>query len=57
MPIALAGTARGLINALGNLGGFVDPYIGGYLQDLSHGSFLSTSIVLAAACCWAAWSC
>ncbi|HEY0814898.1 MAG TPA: MFS transporter [Pseudonocardia sp.] len=49
MPVALAGTAMGLINALGNLGGFVGPYVGGYLQDVSHGSFLSTSVVLAAA--------
>ncbi len=49
MPVALAGTAMGLINALGNLGGFVGPYVGGYLQDVSHGSFLSTSIVLAVA--------
>ena len=49
MPAALAGGAMGLINALGNLGGFVGPYIGGYLQDASGGSFLSTSIVLAVA--------
>jgi nitrate/nitrite transporter NarK len=38
----------GLVNALGNLGGFVGPYVGGYLQDVS-GSFLSTSVVLAIA--------
>jgi sugar phosphate permease len=49
MPVAVAGTAMGLINALGNLGGFVGPYLGGYLQDVSQGSFLSTSIVLAVA--------
>jgi MFS family permease len=49
VPVALAGTAMGLINALGNLGGFVGPYIGGYLQDVGHGSFLSTSIALAVA--------
>jgi len=49
MPVAVAGTAMGLINALGNLGGFVGPYLGGYLQDVSHGSFLSTSVVLAVA--------
>ena len=49
MPVALAGGAMGLINALGNLGGFVGPYLGGYLQDASGGSFLSTSIVLAVA--------
>jgi MFS family permease len=49
VPVALAGGAMGLINALGNLGGFVGPYLGGYLQDASGGSFLSTAIVLAIA--------
>jgi MFS family permease len=48
VPVALAGGAMGLINALGNLGGFLGPYLGGYLQDTS-GSFLSTSVVLAIA--------
>jgi len=47
--VAVAGTAMGLINAVGNLGGFVGPYVGGYLQDVTHGSFLATSIFLA--CC------
>jgi MFS family permease len=49
MPVALAGGAMGLINALGNLGGFVGPFVGGYLQDVSGGSFLSTAVVLAVA--------
>ncbi|MBV9817817.1 MAG: MFS transporter [Solirubrobacterales bacterium] len=49
VPIALAGGAMGLINALGNLGGFAGPYLGGWLQDHSGGSFLTTSIVLAVA--------
>ncbi len=49
MPVAVAGTAMGLINAVGNLGGFVGPYVGGFLQDATHGSFLATSIFLA--CC------
>jgi sugar phosphate permease len=49
MPAALAGGAMGLINALGNLGGFLGPYLAGYLQDASGGSFLSTSVVLAVA--------
>ncbi|HEX6451717.1 MAG TPA: MFS transporter [Trebonia sp.] len=47
MPVAIAGGAMGLINALGNLGGFAGPYLGGWLQDASGGSFLSTAIVLA----------
>jgi MFS family permease len=46
MPVALAGAAMGFINALGNLGGFVGPYVGGALQDAS-GSFFTTSIFLA----------
>jgi MFS family permease len=49
VPVALAGGAMGLVNALGNLGGFVGPYVGGYLQDVSGGSFLSTAVVLAVA--------
>ncbi len=46
VPVALAGVAMGFINALGNLGGFVGPYVGGWLQDVS-GSFRSTSVFLA----------
>jgi MFS family permease len=49
VPVALAGGAMGLINALGNLGGFAGPYLGGYLQDASNGDFLSTAVVLAVA--------
>jgi MFS family permease len=48
VPVALAGAAMGFINAIGNLGGFVGPYIGGWLQDAS-GSFKSTSWFLAVA--------
>ncbi len=48
MPAGLAGGAMGLINAVGNLGGFVGPYAGGYLQDRSGGSFLTTSALLGA---------
>ncbi len=48
VPAVMAGAAMGFINALGNLGGFVGPYIGGWLQDAS-GSFKSTSWFLAAA--------
>ena len=44
-----ADSAMGLINALGNLGGFVGPSRGGFLQDVSGGSFLSTAVVLAVA--------
>jgi len=49
VPVALAGGAMGLINALGNLGGFVGPTVGGFLQDVSGGSFMSTAVVLAVA--------
>ena len=49
VPVALAGGAMGLINALGNLGGFAGPYVGGWLQDASGGSFLSAAVVLAIA--------
>jgi nitrate/nitrite transporter NarK len=46
LPAAVAGGAMGLINALGNLGGFFGPTIGGYLQQTS-GSFSSTAALLA----------
>jgi sugar phosphate permease len=49
MPVAVAGTAMGLINALGNLGGFVGPYLGGALQNSSGGSFFTTSLALSCA--------
>jgi nitrate/nitrite transporter NarK len=48
MPVVVAGSAMGLINAVGNLGGFVGPYVGGFLQDVTHGSFMATSVFLAA---------
>ncbi|MDX6301740.1 MAG: hypothetical protein QOF53_2954 [Nocardioidaceae bacterium] len=48
VPVALAGAAMGFVNALGNLGGFVGPYAGGWLQDASGGSFRTTSVFLAA---------
>jgi MFS family permease len=49
VPAALAGAAMGFVNAFGNLGGFVGPYAGGWLQDASGGSFKTTSFFLAAA--------
>ena len=49
MPVALVGGAMGLINALGNLDGFVGPSAGGFLQDVSGHSFLSTAVVPAVA--------
>ena len=49
MPVVVAGGAMGLINALGNLGGYLGPFAAGYLQDASGGHFLTTSIFLAAA--------
>jgi MFS family permease len=49
VPVVIAGSAMGFINALGNLGGFVGPYVGGWLQDISNDSFMTTSIFLGAA--------
>ena len=46
VPVALAGGAMGLINALGNLGGFAGPYVGGWLQDASGGSLTHNGTVL-----------
>lgn len=36
-PPAAAGAGIGLINGVGNLGGFFGPYIGGWLKDVSGG--------------------
>ena len=46
LPPVVVGGAMGLINALGNLGGYVGPFLGGYLQQAT-GAFLGTSILLA----------
>lgn len=46
LPVALAGGAMGLINALGNLGGYFGPFLGGWLQDKT-GSFFATAILFA----------
>ena len=35
---SVAGSARGAINALGNLGGFLGPFLMGWLKDLYGGS-------------------
>ncbi len=45
LPPVVVGGAMGLINALGNLGGYLGPYLGGYLQQ-STGGFLGTAILL-----------
>ena len=47
MPVAVAGGAMGLINALGNLGGYLGPFLAGKLQDIS-GSFQTSAWLLAA---------
>ncbi|HEY1701507.1 MAG TPA: MFS transporter [Trebonia sp.] len=49
MPPELAGGGMGLINGVGSVGAFVGPYLGGYLQDASGGSFLTTAIVIGVA--------
>lgn len=46
LPVALVGGAMGLINALGNLGGYLGPFLGGYLQDMTH-NFYATAILFA----------
>ncbi len=45
MPPVVVGGAMGLINALGNLGGYLGPYLGGYLQQAT-GGFLGTAFLL-----------
>ena len=43
------GRCHGLINSLGNLGGFVGPYLVGWLRETS-GSFAAGLILLSLAC-------
>ena len=45
LPTALVGSARGFVNALGNLGGYFGPTIGGWLQDRTSG-FGPTAVFL-----------
>lgn len=45
LPPVVVGGAMGLINALGNLGGYCGPFLGGYLQQVT-GGFLGTAILL-----------
>ena len=55
VPAALAGAAMGFVNAIGNLGGFVGPYAGGWLQDASGGSFKTTLLPRRRAAAQPAW--
>jgi nitrate/nitrite transporter NarK len=41
MPVAAASAGIGIVNGVGNLGGFIGPYIGGVLSDLSGGYVLT----------------
>lgn len=48
----IAAVGLGIVNALGNLGGFVSPYVVGWLKDITHSTvlgmyFLSISLVIA----------
>ena len=48
VPLLVAGGAGGLINAVGNLGGFLGPRMGGALLDMSGGRYVVAASVLAA---------
>jgi sugar phosphate permease len=48
VPASAAGAAAGLVNAVGNLGGFLGPRLGGILLDMSGGRFVTTAVALAA---------
>ena len=51
LPPVVVGGAMGLINALGNLGGYLGPFLGGYLQQTT-GGFLWHGDIAVAARCW-----
>lgn len=40
-PVAAAGAGIGVIKGIGNLGGFLGPYIDGWLRDISGGYALT----------------
>jgi MFS family permease len=48
VPASAAGATAGLINAVGNLGGFLGPRLGGILLDMSGGQFVTPAAALAA---------
>ncbi|MBO0411349.1 MFS transporter [Enterococcus hulanensis] len=48
----IAAVGLGIVNALGNLGGFISPYVVGWLKDITHSTvsgmyFLSASLIVA----------
>ena len=53
LPAGTAGTAMGLINGIGNIGGFVGPFVFGYLETTTHsftvGYFVMGFAILAGA--------
>jgi MFS family permease len=57
MPRRVLGAAMGLVNAVGNVGGFVGPFVFGALKKQTHGitipfSVLGAALLVAAALCW-----
>ncbi|WP_245632698.1 MFS transporter [Alicyclobacillus kakegawensis] len=47
LRIEIVGAAMGLINAIGNLGGFLGPYLVGYLKGITHSSFVGFYVLAA----------
>jgi sugar phosphate permease len=47
LRIEVVGAAMGLINAIGNLGGFLGPYVVGYLQGVTHNNFVGFFVLAA----------
>lgn len=48
VPAAAVGAGFGIINGLGNLGGLLGPYIGGWLQVVTGGSLVASTIFFGA---------
>ncbi|MBS5749212.1 MULTISPECIES: MFS transporter [Actinotignum] len=44
LPPAAVGAGFGIINGIGNLGGMLGPYLGGWLQDLTNGNMFATTV-------------
>jgi cyanate permease len=45
LPRRVMGPVMGLINAIGNLGGFLGPYVVGYLKDRTHSVVIPFSVL------------
>ncbi|OCA93586.1 MFS transporter [Actinobaculum suis] len=49
LPPAAIGAGYGIINGVGNLGGMLGPYLGGWLQDVTNGNLVASTLFFGSA--------